>query len=251
MTTPAFGTEDRRSILVVEDDPAALRTITRALDGIYRVGGAARPDEAWAALRDGFPDLLILDVCLGKESGLDLLQEYRQRSAGPVLVITGQGSEEVVMRALNSRASAYLSKPFSVAALRQQVATLLAEGPRTEHVAELLRYYLDQHFAEPLSATDMAAQVGVRPRHLTEIFRGRFGRSPLEYLREVRLRQAEQLLVLTHLAVHEIAGRVGFRHPSYFDRAFKEAFGMTPVLFRRTHAMAADPDGSRAVTILR
>lgn len=231
--------EERRRIgLVVDDNPALIKFIVMALEDQLVLRSARCVAEARRVLGEVTPDLLILDVRLGKEDGLDFLAQFRQESLAPVLLITGNGSEAVAAQALELRANAYLAKPFSVDTLRAKIAALLAEGPRPEHLAERARALIERRFAEPLSAPEIAERLGVKPRRLLEVFEARFGQTPMQYLREVRLRRAQDLLVATALPVAEIAGQVGFQHASYLDRTFKREFHATPVEFRRSHAPA-------------
>lgn len=230
-----------RIILVVDDTLAMLNLITAALGGLYEVHQARSASETREQLGKITPDLLILDVRLGDEDGLNLLAEFRQVSTAPVLLITGHGSEAVAIQALHLRANAYMQKPFKLAALRAQVAALLAEGPRPEHLAERAQQLMDRLGEQLDSATEVASRLGVSPRFLLYAFRGRFGRTPSQYLREVRIRRAQHWLLTTDLPIATIAVRTGFRDASYFDRAFKRQVGVSPLVFRRTHVAETPP----------
>ncbi len=247
-TTQGPPLETRRVLLIVDDDPAILNTLSLALERTHTVHTPTSAREARDRLRELTPDLPILDINLGDEGGLNILAEFRQASAAPVLIITGHGSEAAAIRALHLRANAYLQKPFALSTLRTQVAELPAEGPRPEHLAERGRQVIETLVEQPVSAADVAERLGVNPRHLLTAFRARFGRTPMQHLREIRLQRAEHLLLTTTLLVSEVAVRAGFRDAAYFDRAFKRALGITPLEFRRTHvAQAPDPpDASQA-----
>jgi DNA-binding response OmpR family regulator len=231
----------RRRILAVDDEPAILRLVTRALEERYAVRCAQSAAATRRLLQEGMPDLLILDVMLGEDSGLAVLSEFRRQSDAPVLLITGHGSEAMAIQALDLRANGYLPKPFSLQVLRGRVAMLLAEGPRLEHLAERARLLIEESSTAILSAGDLATRLGVKPRHLLIAFRTRFGRTPMQYLREFRLRQAKELLLSTNLPIATISQRVKFHEVSYFNRAFKLSVGCTPGEFRRTHILPAPP----------
>ncbi len=230
-------------ILAVDDDPAIRHAISLALHERYAVHAAETAKEARALLRTIHPDLLILDVQLEEEDddGLRLLAEFRRGSSAPVLVITGHGSEAVAAQAVNLRANAYLIKPFTVEALHARVMELLAEGPRPEHVAERARDLLDDIYAEEVDAAQIARRLGVKPRHLLVAFADRYGRTPMQYLREVRIRRAQELLLSTALPVSDIAVQSGFRDATYFDRVFKQQLGLSPGEFRRTRLFPPPP----------
>ncbi len=235
---------ERRVVLVIDDDSSILRALTLALERTYTVHTARNADEARACLGELTPDLLILDISLGDEDGLNILAEFRQTSTAPVLIITGHGSEAAATRALHLRANAYLQKPFALSTLRTQVAELLAEGPRPEHLAERGRQFIDTLGEQPVSVGEVAERLGVNPRYLLAAFRARYGRTPMQYLREVRLQRAQHLLLTTTLPISDIAVRAGFRDATYFDRSFKRALGVTPIEFRRTR-LAHPSDASQ------
>ncbi len=67
-----------------------------------------------------------------------------------------------------------------------------------------------------------------------ERFRATFERSPMAFLRDLRLRRAARLLAETDLPVKTVAGRVGFASRSHFSRAFKASFGADPAAYRAT-----------------
>jgi two-component system, response regulator YesN len=229
-------------ILIVDDDIRVLETMVRALDDRYTVAGVGTAVAARAHLQGKAPNLLILDVRLGEEDGLTLLAEFRRRSVAPVLLVTGHGSEEVLARALELRANAYLAKPFGAPTLRARVEHLLAEGARPEHLAERARAHIETLVEVPVSAADIAAHLDVAPDRLLAVFRERFGRTPIAYLREVRLRCAKELLLTTDLPIAAVAVRAGFRDAQYLDRVFGRRFGMTPQAFRRAHLPSAPSD---------
>jgi YesN/AraC family two-component response regulator len=240
--------ERRHAILVVDDEPGALKLIGFILKGRYTLYTAQNVAEARAILEEVVPDLVILDVRLAGEDGLDMLAEFRRTSAAPVLVVTGFGSEDVAARAIELRANSYLRKPFTPEQLRSRVAGLLAEGPQAAHIAERAREIIEGLAYQAVSIGEIAEMMGVSPRQLNPAFVQRFGRTPLKYLREVRMRMAQQMLLSTRLSIAEIAARSGFRDVSYFDRFFKRVYTMTPAEFRRTHVLdpAGSPEGMRS-----
>jgi YesN/AraC family two-component response regulator len=223
-----------RTIVVVDDEAACVKLIAATLARRYRVHGALTVTEARETLQRVTPDLLILDVRLGDDDGLDLLAEVRRTSGVPVLLITGFGDESVAARALDLGVTGYLRKPFDLGGLRTKIDTLLAEGPQVESLAERARSVIDRIAAEPVTAAELAERLEAKPEHLMAAFREQNGRTPMQYLRAVRLARAQELLRTTSLPVSDIAARVGFREISYFDRSFKRQYGIAPLEFRKS-----------------
>jgi DNA-binding NtrC family response regulator len=115
-------------VLVVDDEEAARYGIRRALGaGDYDIGEAGNVEEARAALVPRVPDLMLLDVNLPGESGLDFLRELA--AAGEprplVIMVTAYGSERMAVEAIKTGAYDYLSKPFEIDELRLVVRNAL------------------------------------------------------------------------------------------------------------------------------
>jgi DNA-binding NtrC family response regulator len=112
------------SILIVEDDPDVRAMLTRMLGcGGYVVDSAADGSEALDKFRDNRFNLVITDVRLPQMNGLQLLGEIKQAEPHvPVIVITGYGSVQNAVEAMQGGASDYLLKPFSNEALQAAIS---------------------------------------------------------------------------------------------------------------------------------
>jgi DNA-binding NtrC family response regulator len=139
------GTGGRWRLLVVDDEEAARYGIRRALaPGGYEITEAASVAEARAALEKGGADLILLDVNLPGESGLDLLREAAAKGeqSPPVVMITAYGSERMAVEVIKAGAYDYLSKPFEVDELRLVVKNAL-DNIRLRRENERLRQRLE------------------------------------------------------------------------------------------------------------
>lgn len=93
---------------------------------------------------------------------------------------------------------------------------------------EAAKAILDERFRENVDVQDVAAAVFVSPDYLRQLFRRRFGESPLHYLIKKRLDHAQELLRITEDPVSDIAAHCGIANPFYFSRLFRKRFGLTP-----------------------
>jgi two-component system phosphate regulon response regulator PhoB len=117
------------SILVVEDeeDVAELLRYNLESEG-FRVVTAASGDEAVESIRDGVPDLILLDWMLPGLSGIELCRRWRAReetARTPIIMITARGEEEERVRGLATGADDYVVKPFSIPELLARINALL------------------------------------------------------------------------------------------------------------------------------
>lgn len=88
--------------------------------------------------------------------------------------------------------------------------------------------FLQQNYAKDLNQEALAAHVGVSDRYLRRLFARHLGVSPVDYLNQIRIRHARDLLMNTDLTIKEVSFRCGFRSPQYFSRLFKQLTGTTP-----------------------
>ena len=95
--------------------------------------------------------------------------------------------------------------------------------------------YIDRHFAEPLTGRELSRLFSYNETHFCRRFKKATGLTLMEYIRILRLEQAEALLKTEQAEIREIAWRCGFRDESYFSRAFKEFNGKTPREFRKAN----------------
>ena len=113
-------------ILVVEDDADVRALLTRYLkiEG-YEVHQAVDARSTYQALTDCPPDLVLLDVMLSPDDGLDVLSRVRQTSDVPVILLTGKGAEADRVMGLKLGADDYVVKPFSPAEVAARVGSVL------------------------------------------------------------------------------------------------------------------------------
>jgi two-component system KDP operon response regulator KdpE len=113
-------------ILVVDDEPAVLRTLrTNLVARGYDVTAVGSGEEALQRAAERHPDLVILDLMLPGLSGIEVCEALRARSAVPVLVLSARGEEQTKVRALDLGADDYLTKPFGIDELLARVRALL------------------------------------------------------------------------------------------------------------------------------
>ncbi len=115
------------SVLLVEDDPVLGKglQVVLGLEG-YGVRVARGVREAAAAVRDGRPDLILLDLNLPDGDGLDFLKDLRDSgSRVPVLILTARTAEDSVVEGLRRGANDYVRKPFSNKELLARIETAL------------------------------------------------------------------------------------------------------------------------------
>jgi AraC-like DNA-binding protein len=93
--------------------------------------------------------------------------------------------------------------------------------------------YIQDHYAETITVAKLADICGFSQVHFMNIFKAAIGSTCIEYLVRYRLAHAALALQETDHSVMQIAMDVGFQNTSYFNRAFRNQYGMTPTAYRR------------------
>lgn len=133
-----------KNILIIEDDKKLNDGIRLALVGQdYRFEQCRLISEAREILRKSRPDLILLDVNLPDGNGIDFLQEIRQSSQVPVILITVNNMELDIVTGLDAGANDYITKPFSLMVLRARVAVWLRDMPQRSGVFSQGSYRFD------------------------------------------------------------------------------------------------------------
>lgn len=105
-------------------------------------------------------------------------------------------------------------------------------GDTVDHVSRAVQFIQDNHRESDLSLAPIARDAHCSPAHLCRMFRARLGISPMEHLRNVRIRRAQDLLVRTDLDIKQIAAMTGYRDQLYFSRVFRSVAQVSPSAYR-------------------
>ncbi len=248
-------------ILVVEDESALAEAITAALARDYEVRCVLTGSEAIAALSESAYDLVLLDHRLPDLLGTDLLIRIKRFfPSTTVVLMTGQGSEDVAAQALRGGARDYLRKPFKLEELVARVEAVFAArrsgverrhdtyGQRlaepsawgqpaadTDHSRAILRAvrHIEAHLEAPLTLDSVAGLAGMSRFHFCRQFKRMTGHSFRAFVVRARIAQAKELLRDGTRPIGEVGVEVGFRDASHFGRVFRKIEHLLPSEFRR------------------
>jgi AraC-like DNA-binding protein len=111
-------------------------------------------------------------------------------------------------------------------------------------------FFLKKHMLSNLrhspTMEEMARSVNLSESHLQQLFKSVVGMSPIQYLQDLRLEKARELLENSFLQIREIGFRVGMSDQSHFIHDFKGKYGMTPSEYRRQHWAKAEADANES-----
>ena len=119
-------TMNKAEILVIDDEEQIRKTLAITLKtNYYSVTEAATAHEGLIMASNHPPELILLDLGLPDKDGMSVLQELRQWYTGPIIILSVQNNEEVIIKALDKGANDYLSKPFRTGELLARIRSAL------------------------------------------------------------------------------------------------------------------------------
>lgn len=96
-----------------------------------------------------------------------------------------------------------------------------------------IQEYMLNHFRDCISQADLCEFVHVSPSYLNKVFKTETGKTPIEFLNDIRVKKSMELMKKQHFSVERVAEEVGIKDPKYFSRVFKKISGISPREFRR------------------
>lgn len=246
--------EDKPLVLVVDDDPDVVELLRSLLSPYYRTFGTFSADEAYTAVQNQLPDLVISDVMMPERDGFSLcrqLKEDLQLSHIPVILVTARNATADQVEGINCGAYAYVTKPFDAEYLlalirtllrdRQQLRQLLAQHTQTDPEVKESLSSQDEHFMDEFYAlmekgladpdfdiVHIAESMSISRTKFYYKVKGLTGENPAAFFKRYRLNRAAELIAAGHHTMSEIACMTGFSTPSSFSYSFKKQFGVSP-----------------------
>ncbi len=163
-------------------------------------------------------------------SDLDLLKFWIKTAQK-----SGEAGREIVLQGARARLLQLANDHSTAANAPDWPDTGQMVSPRIfEHAVE----FIATNFTEPIKIKDIAEAVGVTSRHLTRIFRKVSGHSLNEYITQLRISNAQRLLITTDYKVIDIMYDSGFLSQAWFYRIFKQQAGCSPSSYRRIYSDA-------------
>ena len=103
---------------------------------------------------------------------------------------------------------------------------------RSNSAAKKAMLYIQENYSKDISLDDVSGLVNISPYYFSKLFKQETGKNFIEYLTEIRLKNARELLQDSRLSIKEICAQSGYSDPNYFSRIFKKYEGVTPSEFR-------------------
>ncbi len=256
--TNAEDFDSERPLVLIIDDNNGMRAYLRSiLKDKYNVSEAADGKQGLEKACREIPKLVICDVMMPVMDGLEFTRQLKQNMATshiPVILLTARSLSEQREEGYGTGADSYLTKPFSGSVLLARVDNLLRNrtmlrslfsGDKKEEAVEEQLGSRDQTFINRLrdsirqnmgdsdfTVERLGEEVGLSRVQLYRKVKALTGQTPVDLLKKARLERARLLVEKTDKSISEIAYEVGFTAPSYFNKCFKDEFGVCPGVLR-------------------
>jgi signal transduction histidine kinase/ligand-binding sensor domain-containing protein/DNA-binding response OmpR family regulator len=243
-------------ILLVEDSEDFRFYLKDNLLEYYNIIEAANGREGWKKAVHSVPDLIVSDIIMSDMDGIELCRKVKnnQKTAHvPVILLTARATEKQKIEGFEAGADDYITKPFSFEILQSRISNLISlrKSLREDYIKQfqiqpreinitsldekLIRKAIDiveKNISEPdFSVRDLSREMAMSRVHLYKKLSYITGKTPIEFIRLIRLKRAAQLLEKSQLTVSEIAYEVGFNSPKYFTKQFKAEYKILPSLY--------------------
>ena len=252
-------------LLVVEDNDEVRQYLQQLFEPDYEVLTAEDGIDGWEKALSELPDLIVSDVMMPRSDGLELCKRLKQHPKTahiPVLLLTARTAEMHELEGLGMGADDYVSKPFNPTLLQAKTLSLVRNRrklhefyqrqillePTEVVIADADKQFLEnamnaveKHLSNPeFSVQVLAREVGMSLSVFYRRIKSITGQTVVEFIRDVRMKRAAQLLASTPMRVSEVAFQVGIEDPRYFRKTFQKIYNVTPSDYAKQHRQSRE-----------
>jgi signal transduction histidine kinase/CheY-like chemotaxis protein len=244
---------DKNIILIVEDNADVREYTASVFRPEFKVLEAANGKEGFDMAVQYIPDIIISDLLMPEMSGdvfCKKIKKDERTSHIPFILLTAVTSKESENEALKTGADDYITKPFDINILKIKVDNLLSlrntlrekykndflihpsvvtlvspEEKFLKKAVDIIEKYIDD---PDFDIERFASEIGASRMQLYRKLEALTNMTVKEFIRDIRIKRAAQLLEQNKLTVSEIVYQVGFRDLAYFRKCFRDQYGTSP-----------------------
>ena len=256
------GGTDVYKVILIDDEDMIVEGLTKVVDWekfhCEVAGTASDAQSGTQIIRETNPDILFTDIKMPNMDGLTMLAGLKGEFPDmQIAVLTGYRDFEYAKRAIHIGVTRYLLKPSkmneideALQAMTDNLAKINAgsyiapqvtgeedlqeSNPANSHIVRSALKYIEVHYAEKLTLTELAEKVYVSPWYLSKLLNKFTGRSFSDLLHQARIKKAEKLLDDPSLKIQEISDLLGYYDVTHFSRIFKKIKNMSPNEYRNS-----------------
>ncbi len=245
--------EVKAEVLIVEDNYELRTFLVKELSKAYSIIQAKDGKQGIEVAFEKIPDLIVSDILMPVCSGIELcnvLKSDIRTCHIPIILLTAKASIDDQIEGVEQGADAYITKPFNIQLLLTQINQLIHLRRKLyAHFSQdvymipnkLTDNEIDQKFLQnaieyivlniadnTLNVEGLAVEMNLSRSNVYRKIKALTGKTIIEFIRTVRLKQAIKLMESNKFSLAEIAYLTGFTSPSYFTKSFKDQYGKPP-----------------------
>lgn len=250
--------ESKATILLVEDNKPLRKFMKSLLKEDYNILEAENGKTALKSAIKNQPNLIVSDVIMPVMVGTELCAEIKKNiktSHIPIILLTSRTSLIYKLEGLNNGADDYISKPFNIKEFKARVKNIINANNRTKQKFsgiesilsnEVIISSLDEKLYKKainivesnVSNVDFdipyfCSELGVSRTMLFTKIKVWTNFTPNEFIHNIRMKYAAELLELGKINISEVSYKVGFKNPKYFSKCFSKKYGKTPTEYQK------------------
>lgn len=248
-----------KTVLLVDDNVDLLSLTSNYLSPAFNVLKATNLKEAWDLLSSNESiNLVITDVMFPDGNGLEFCKRVRHDvrfNHIPIIILTAKATEHDRVQSYQSGADGYVAKPFSLEVLSERVKNLLwleetrkarfrqstkidfkelGCSQKEQELIEKITAAIENHLSETdFDLNRLAETVSLSKSTLHRRIKTITGMTPGEFIHNVKMKKACDLIKSKGQTIAEVAYSLGFSDPKYFTKCFKDEFGITPTKYKQ------------------
>lgn len=255
---PSSTKTQEHSLLIIEDNEELRAFLVQKLSAHYQIIQAADGQKGIEIAMTQIPDLILSDIRMPLQDGLSLTKALKldiRTSHIPIILLTAQTAMEHQIEGIQTGADAYITKPFNLTFLLENIKNLLQSRQilkerfsnqtlsqtdlsgmnkvDSEFIQQFSAFVAANFHRQDFQVQDLCEKFNLSRVQLYRKVTALLGQNVSDYIQQVRLDKAKQLLVRQEMTIAEIAYSVGYTSAGYFSTAFKGKFEVSPSVFRK------------------
>ncbi len=259
------NTEEHRPIvLVIDDNAEVVEFLCSSLSEKYKCLRAYNGKEGLSVLQKHHADLVIVDEMMPVMNGMDFVRSIKHNALTeniPIIMLTAKDDFDTEMQSIKVGIDVFISKPFDFNKLLLHVARLIKRTQnmkKSHHIDKMIDFVTtedknaessDELFMKQLlksidenmdkegyNVSMVCDMMAIDQKQLYRKVKQLTGKTPVNFLRTIRLKRAAELLKQNRFTISEVMYMVGISNASYFTKCFTAEYGMCPKQYVQEHS---------------